>query len=258
MERPPGNSSEPVIRMQDVALGSMRDPSAVVAEHIDWTVQPHDFWVVAGLQGSGKSDFLMMTGGVMAPVAGNYWLFGEEMPIFDEARLQQRLRLGLVFDGGQLLNHLTVAENVALPLRYHRNLSAADARPEVMRFLEAMELEPWADSTPGAVGRNWHKRVGLARALVLQPEVLLLDNPVGGLDLRHTGWWLKFLSRLAQGHPLLENRPLTLVASTANLRIWKNIARQFAVLRGHRLAILGDWEQVEVAQADLLQELIAG
>ncbi len=256
METPPVQPAEPVIRMEGVTLGSMLDPGAIVAENIDWTVQPRDFWVVAGLQGSGKSDILMMTGGVMPPLAGSYWLFGEQMPIFDEARLQHRLRLGVVFDSGQLLNHLTVAENVALPLRYHRNLSAADARPEVMRFLSATELEPWADSTPGAIGRNWHKRVGLARALVLQPEVLLVDNPTGGLDLRHSGWWLNFLNQLSQGHELLNGRPLTLVVTTANLRMWKNIARQFAVLRGRRLAVLGNWDQVEAAQAELLEELL--
>ncbi len=256
METSPPNAAVPAIRMEDVTLGSMQDPGTVVAEKINWTVNQGDFWVIAGLQGSGKSDFLMMTGGVMGPLSGRYWLFEEEMPIFDDARLRERLRLGLVFDGGQLLNHLTVAENVALPLRYHRNLSAADARPEVMRFLEAMELTPWADSTPGAIGRNWHKRVGLARALVLRPEVLLVDNPLGGLDLRHTAWWVSFLHGLSRGHPLLEGQPLTLVATTANLRLWQNRARQFAVLRNQRLAVLGSWDQVEAAQADLLRELL--
>src|SRR5512138_358408 len=151
MEPPAPKSAEPVIRMEDVAVGAMRDPDLVVAERLNWTVAPGDYWVIGGLQGSGKSDLLMMTGGVMPPRAGQYWLLGEEMPIFDAERLRHRLRLGLVFDGGQLLNHLTVAENVALPLRYHKNLTAADARPEVMRFLEDMELAPWADSTPGAI-----------------------------------------------------------------------------------------------------------
>ncbi len=256
MDAPPLEQKAAVIRMEDVTLGAMLDPGTIIAEHINWTVNAGDFWVIAGLQGSGKSDFLMMTGGVTAPVAGSYRLLEEEMPIFDDARLKHRLRLGLVFDGGQLLNHLTVAENVALPLRYHRNLSAADARAEVLRFLQAMELEPWADSTPGAIGRNWHKRAGLARALVLQPEILLVDNPLGGLDLPHTSWWLAFMHELSQGHPLLDGKPLTLVASTANLRLWQSRARQFAVLRDQRLAVLGSWEQVESAQQELLRELL--
>ena len=114
---------------------------------------------MAGLHGSGKSDFLMLTGGLMAPQRGRYRFFGEEMPIFEDARLKERLRLGLVFDGGQLFNHLTVAENVALPLRYHRNLSRA-ARPTaaVRELLEATELTPWAEQHAG------HTRAQLAEA----------------------------------------------------------------------------------------------
>jgi ABC-type transporter Mla maintaining outer membrane lipid asymmetry ATPase subunit MlaF len=249
-------TSSPVIEMHDVTLGSMQDPESVIASGIEWIVQPGDFWVIAGLQGAGKSDLLMMTGGVMAPLSGDYRLLGEEMPIFDEARLAHRLRMGLVFDGGQLLNHLTVSENVALPLRYHKNLSAAEARPEIFPVLESMELVPWADSTPGAIGRNWQRRVGLARALMLQPEVLLIDNPLGGLDLRHVSWWLSFLDQLSKGHPLLGGRPMTLVITTADLRVWKQLARQFAVLRNRKFMVLGGWPQVEAAAAELTRELL--
>ena len=156
------------------------------------------------------------------------------MPIFDEARLAHRLRLGLVFESGQLFNHLTVSENLALPLRYHRNLSKAEVAIEVQTMLERMELSSWADSTPGALGRNWHKRVGLARALMLKPEILLIDNPLAGLDLRHVYWWLDFLGRLAKRNNSVREEPLTLVVTTADLRPWIGLARQFAILRKSR------------------------
>jgi len=226
-------------------------------EDINWTVCPGDYWVIGGLQGSGKSDFLMMTGGVMPPAQGRYRLFGQEMPIFDDARLSQRLRLGLAFDGGRLFNHLTVRENIALPLRYHRNLTAAEAEGPVRLFLEALELDPWADSTPGALGRSWQKRVGLARALMLKPEVLLVDNPLGGLDLPHVYWWLGFLEELTRGDNRIAAQPVTLVLTTADLRPWKERARQFAVLKNRHLTVLGNWEQVEAASTELVQELLA-
>src|SRR5438067_13718386 len=89
----------PLIEMEDVAVGAMRDQSTIVVEEINWTVAAGDYWVIGGLQGAGKSDFLMMTGGLMPPVHGSYQLFGEQMPIFEEARLKERLRIGLVFDG---------------------------------------------------------------------------------------------------------------------------------------------------------------
>ncbi len=256
MKSAAANSDYPPIEMKGVVVGTMRDPSLRVVEEVTWTVAKGDYWVIAGLQGSGKTDFLLMSAGLMGPLEGTYRLFGEPMPIFDEARLHVRLRLGLVFDGGQLFNHLTVRQNVALPLRYHRNLSSFAAEPEVSRMLQLLELEPWADSTPGALGRNWQKRVGLARALMLRPELLLIDNPLAGLDLRHLYWWLDFLDRLSSGIPEAELPPVTIVASTSDLRRWQNRARQFAVLRNQRLVTLGTWQELHATSDQLLQELL--
>src|SRR5689334_19085390 len=99
MSAAPANPVTPALEMLGVAVSSMKDPDVTVAEGVDWSVAPGGFWVVAGPQRSGKSDFLMMTGGLMAPTRGTYRFFGEEMPIFEDARLADRLRLGLVFDG---------------------------------------------------------------------------------------------------------------------------------------------------------------
>ena len=119
-----------------------------------------------------------------------------------------------------------------------------------------MELTPWADDTPATLARSWQKRAGLARALALQPEVLLVDNPLAGLDLRHTHWWLGFLDQLSKGHPLLQGRPVTLVVTTADLRPWKSHARQFAVLKDRRLRMLGTWAQLCAAGEEPLRELL--
>ena len=242
--------------MQSVAAGAMHDPAQAVIEDINWTVTAGEYWVVAGLQGSGKSDFLLMTGGLMPPAAGAYRLLGEPMPIFDEARLAHRLRLGLVFETGRLFNHLTVWENVALPLRYHRNLTRADAATEVQKMLAATGIEEWAESTPGALGRNWRTRVGLARALILRPEVLLADNPVAGLDLRHASWWLGFFEQLSKGHELLGGRPMTLVVTASDLRPWQGRACRFAMVRDRRFRLLGSWDQLQAENAELVRELV--
>jgi ABC-type transporter Mla maintaining outer membrane lipid asymmetry ATPase subunit MlaF len=198
----------------------------------------------------------MLTGGLMPPRQGRYQFFGEAMPIFEETRLKERLRLGLVFDGGQLFNQLTVAENVALPLRYHHNLSQAEAAAAVAELLERTELTPWADSTPGALGHGWRKRAGLARALALKPEVLLVDDPLAGLDPRHVHWWLGFLDQLSKGHSLMDGRPVTLAVTTADIRPWKGHARQFAVLRNNSFVAIGTWGQLEAASEEPVRELL--
>jgi ABC-type transporter Mla maintaining outer membrane lipid asymmetry ATPase subunit MlaF len=256
MENATSAAGVPALQMEDVSVASLRDPGAVVVEEINWTVAPGDYWVVAGLQASGKSDFLLMTASLVAPQRGRYRLFGENMPIFEDPRLKARLRLGLVFDGGQLFNRLSIAENIALPLRYHRNLTVREAEGAVRELLQACELTPWADHAPATLARSWQKRAGLARALALQPEVLLVDNPLAGLDLRHTRWWLSFLDQLSKGHPLARNQPMTLVVTAADLRPWKGHARQFAILKNQRLTVLGTWEQLRAAGRELLHELL--
>lgn len=247
----------PVIEMRNVSAASLFAPQSAVVEGVNWTVQPGDFWAIAGLQGTGKTDFLSMTGGISAPLAGDYRLFGEPMPIFDEARLGERLRAGLVFEGGQLFHHLTMRENIALPIRYHRNLGASAVREEVDEWLDALELGPWADSTPSAVSRVWQRRVGLARALVLRPELLLLDSPIAGMDLLQLGWWLRLLWELSVGHRLI-GRPITLVVTTADMGPWQDVARQFAVIRDHRFHVLGNWEQAQAARGEPLRGFFAG
>jgi ABC-type transporter Mla maintaining outer membrane lipid asymmetry ATPase subunit MlaF len=254
--QPPTQTGAPAIEMTDVAVSTLRDPDTLVVEGINWTVNAGDYWVVAGLQGTGKSDFLMLTGSLMPPRRGRYRFFGEEMPIFEASRLKERLRLGLVFDGGQLFNHLTVAENVALPLRYHHNLSRTEGAAAVSKLLEWTELTPWAESTPGALGRNWQKRAGLARALALRPEVLLVDNPLAGLDPRHVHWWLGFLDQVSKGHPLTDGRPVTLVITAADFHPWKGHARQFAVLGNHGFAALDPWGQLSAESKELVRELL--
>ena len=254
----PSNQRALVIEMAGVGVGSQQDPEALVLEDVNWSVAEGDYWVVAGMDGSGKSDLMSMTAGLMPPRSGSYRLFGHDMPIYEEELLPERLRLGLVFDAAQLFHHLTVAENIALPLHYHRNLTRQQGADRVRAMLELTELSPLATSMPGALGRNWQKRVGLARALVLEPEVLLLDNPLGGLDLRHAGWWLDFLGQLSAGNNSWCNgRRLTLVATAEDLRPWRNRAGHFAILQQQRFMALGQREKLSGHSEPLVRELLA-
>lgn len=251
----PENTS--VIEMRGVSVGALRDISFVVLEDVNWSVAPGEFWTVAGQQYSGKSDFLMLAAGLMAPVKGECKLFGADTRTFGEAKLAERLHVGLVFAGGQLFNQLTIRENVALPLQYHHDLPSAAAAPEVQALLELLELTPLADITPPNISDNWRQRAALARALILKPKVLLLDNPLAGLGTRHLHWWLRFLDQLSHGHNWCDGRPMTVVVTTDDLRPWRNAKRKFALLRDKLFSPLGSWNEIESTNDPAVKELLA-
>lgn len=249
------NENVPVIEMRGVSVGSLTAPETVRVGQVNWSVAAGDFWVVGGLHGAGKGDLLALAGGQMAPAGGEYFLFGEPMPIFEGGRLATRLRVGFVFEDGKLLNHLTVRENVALPLRYHKNLPDSQANELAALVLQSTGLEEWADSTPGAMARPWRRRAALARALVLQPDLLLLENPLSGLDSRERAWWLNFLGELSKGGAASGGKSVTLVAGVDDFRPWRNLARQFAILENKRFTVLGGWQQLAAASDELVREL---
>jgi len=244
------------LEMREVTVTSLKDSSAIVAAEVNWAVRQGEFWVIGAPQHSGKTDFLMGLAGLSSPAGGEYFFLGESMPIFEEPRLAQRLKLGLVFDGGQLLGQLTVAENIALPLRYHERLSAEAIESRVQELLEITELLPWANSTPASVGRSWQQRAGLARALALQPEVLMLDSPLTSLDTRHKTWWLGFLDQLSHEPSSAGSKPVTLVVTADDLRPWRSHASRVACLAHRRLNVLGDWRAAEDSKERLVRELL--
>jgi ABC-type transporter Mla maintaining outer membrane lipid asymmetry ATPase subunit MlaF len=145
---------------------------------------------------------------------------------------------------------------VALPLRSQKNLTAAETARTVELLLELLELKPFADSTPGNVPANWRQRAALARALILKPEVLLLDNPLGALAGRHRQWLVSFLDQLARGHEWFGGQPLTLAVTTDDLRPWQNTQRKFALLRDKKFIPLGTWNTVATAADPVVKELL--
>ena len=128
--QPGGEALQLPVEMCGVTVAAMRDASFTVIEDVNWSVAAGEFWVIAGQEHSGKSDLLMLAAGLMTPTTGTCKLFGNDTKDFGEAELAERLRVGFVFQGGKLFNQLTVAENIALPLRYQKNFAAADALRE--------------------------------------------------------------------------------------------------------------------------------
>ena len=249
----------PVIELVKVSVGAGGRPDSAALEGINWRISAGDYWVIGGLPGSGKSDLLATLAGLYRPLGGTLKLFGGEVAELNEDDfMAARLRVGLVFEGGgRLFNQLSVAENVALPLRYHRSQPGVEAGERVKAILEATGLTAWAESTASRINLARRQRVALARALALSPEALLLDNPLGGSDLQEARWWRDFLAQLAGGHQLLRGCPLTLVVACHDLRPWADQGKQFALLKQKRWLAVGGRAELTCSDEPLLHELLA-
>jgi ABC-type transporter Mla maintaining outer membrane lipid asymmetry ATPase subunit MlaF len=243
--------------MCGVQVAALSDSSLVVLRDVNWSVQPGEFWVVAGSPHAGKSDLLLHAAGLMIPVAGQCRLFGCETASLGEARLAERRRVGFVFADGKLFNQLTLAENIALPLRYHEQLKPEQLAATVDTLLDMMELKALAGLRPDSVAMVWRRRAALARALALKPDLLLLDNPNSGLTERHRRWLVDFLDQLWRGHDFLGGRPMTLVATTEDLRPWQHPQRHFAAVQAGAFAVLGGWGTEAFARHQTVKELLA-
>ncbi len=247
-----------VMEMQQVAVASAGPKKIVRAEDVNWSVAAKDFWVVGGLPGAGKSDLLATAAGLIPPERGKHTLFGKEANALTEEELVElRARIGFVFSyGGRLFQHLTVAENVALPICYHQNISPAEAANRVEPIVELAGLSEYGHLRPDWVPRYLHPRVALARAMALAPDLLFLDNPLAGLAPRESRWWLDLLDQLAAGHPLFEKKPMTLVVGTDHLRPWREHGRQFALIQDKHWFALGDRAALSSISNPLARELL--
>ncbi len=230
----------PIIELRDVAVPSRRDAETAVLESVTWTVGQGDFRVVGGMQGGGKTDFIFLLGGLTRPLRGDYLLFGQDMGRrFGDEFLPNRLRTGIVFDDARLFPPSTIAENVALPIRYHQNLTPEESASWVSALLTEMEIADMAAEMPTSVSRLWRRRAGLARALALRPELLLIENALRGLDARHAAWWVDFILKLHRGHPLMAGKPITIVATSDEFWPWRSSGAEFATIHNRTLAQIG-------------------
>jgi len=184
----PGDST--ILRFEDVSL---HFDVTVALDHVSFEIHPGETRVVLGAAGSGKTMLLKVAVGLVKPDSGKVWLFGQEITqLREQDLLDMRARVGILFQEGGLFDSLTVAENVAYPLINHRvlrqaiaeggNGTARSVEDRVRESLRFVELEQTLDKFPAELSGGMRRRVGIARAVVSEPALLLYDSPTAGLD----------------------------------------------------------------------------
>jgi len=180
MLTPPQNSTQPVLRLEGVSLGY---GDFTVLREISLEVLPGQVVAMMGGSGSGKTTLLRAATGQLAARQGTITLFGQNLALADRPLLQAlRQRMGVLFQQGALFTDLNVFENVAFPLREHLSLSAEQLTKRVLEKLNAVGLRAAAHLKVSEISGGMARRVALARAVVLEPELVLYDEPFAGLD----------------------------------------------------------------------------
>ena len=192
------NSNEaPIIEVVDLVH---QFGERTVLNDISFNVHRGETLVIMGGSGCGKSTLLRHMIGSMKPTSGSVKIFGEEIATMKEHEIGRvRQRFGMLFQSGALLASLTVGENVALPLFQHTHKSADEIEAIVKQKLEMVGLTGFEDLKPAEISGGMKKRVGLARALALDPELLFSDEPTSGLDPIMTAVVDQLTLKLARG-----------------------------------------------------------
>jgi phospholipid/cholesterol/gamma-HCH transport system ATP-binding protein len=210
--------------------------------------------VVMGGSGSGKTVMLRLTAGLIRPDAGQIRLFGTNIERRrEEDLLPLRRRLGYVFQGAALFDSLSVYENVAYSLREHSRLSEPEIRERVVHFLGLVGLgEDVLSLLPAELSGGMRKRVGIARAIVGGPDVLLFDEPTAGLDPTNSKLVADLIGQLREG--VCD----TALVVTHHLDLTKAIADRVSILMDGRFAVSGPLDAVLGSTDAAVQAFLAG
>jgi phospholipid/cholesterol/gamma-HCH transport system ATP-binding protein len=194
--------------------------------------------VILGGSGSGKSTMLRLIGGLVQPRAGQIRVDGRDVTRLSERQLYEvRRDLGMLFQGGALLDSMSVFDNLAFPLREHTDLDEAAIANEVHDRLAAVGLRDVDDLLPSQLSGGMVKRVGLARAIIRRPSIVLADEPFSGLDPISTKRIENLLRRINSGHGITMVVVSHDIASTMRMADWIVLLQDGGAVQGTPAAL---------------------
>ena len=212
----------------------------VVLNGIDMTVARGETLAVLGRSGTGKSVLLRIIIGLEKPDTGSVNIHGQELAGINLGKLNEmRRKMGFLFQQAALYDSLTVEENVAFPLKHNTNMPEAERRDRVQQLLKSVGMEGDLKKMPSDISGGMQKRVGLARALALDPDILLLDEPTAGLDPITSGEIDELILKLQKEHAMAS------IVVTHDLQSAKTIAGRLALLHEGNIVIEGAFADLE-------------
>jgi phospholipid/cholesterol/gamma-HCH transport system ATP-binding protein len=246
---PGENDSTPAIAVDDLhkSFGSQK-----VLNGVSLTVPRGETLAMLGRSGTGKSVLLRLIIGLEKPDSGSVRIHGQEIGGLDLDQLGEiRMKMGFLFQHAALYDSLTVEQNVAFPLEHHkREMSKSEQGDRARQLLAEVGMEGHFEKMPSDISGGMQKRVGLARALALEPDILLLDEPTAGLDPISAGEIDDLVLKLQAEHHMAS------IVVTHDLHSAKTIANRLALLNEGNVAIEGSFEELQKSDIAFVREFL--
>jgi phospholipid/cholesterol/gamma-HCH transport system ATP-binding protein len=223
-----------------------------VLNGISLNVNRGETLAVLGRSGTGKSVLLRIIIGLESPDSGSVSIHGQSISALPMDQMGKiRKKMGFLFQHAALYDSLTVGENVAFPLEHHRReMSKSERDDRVKQLLSEVGMEGDLHKMPSDISGGMQKRVGLARALALEPEILLLDEPTAGLDPISSGEIDDLILKLQR------ERQMASIVVTHDMHSARTIATRLALLDGGDVAIEGSFDELQKSDIAFVKEFL--
>jgi phospholipid/cholesterol/gamma-HCH transport system ATP-binding protein len=256
IEQTSGNNASVVERPDpEITLNDLTKTfgSQTVWEGITCDIPKAKVTVMLGPSGTGKSVLLKHIMGLLKPDRGEIWIDGNNIPTLPERKLYEvRRKFGVLFQDGALFGSMSIYDNTAFPLREHTKKSEKEIKDIVMQKLEMVGLVGAEKKLPGEISGGMRKRAGLARALVLDPEIVMFDEPDSGLDPVRTA----FLSELIRD--LNEQLGMCSVVVTHDIATCRRVADYIGMIAQRKLVQFGTAKEMFESDIPVVRQFLAG
>jgi len=232
---------------------SYRVGGKTILSHLDLAVEKGETLAVMGISGAGKSTLLKCIGGLLRPTLGQVQIDGIDIACMKEADLDTvRIKIGMVFQYAALFDSLNVYDNVSFGLRRHRRMTEAEIAEVVKARLAIVGLPRTQKLMPSQLSGGMQKRVGLARALALDPQIVLYDEPTTGLDPITSATIAELIVKAR------DELGVTSLLVSHDIPTIKRVASRIAMLHGGRIVAIGTPQEMESHPNPMVKQFMTG
>jgi len=224
-----------------------------ILDGVNFQIEKGESVVIIGRSGGGKSVLLKHLIGLLKPDAGQVLIEGEDIvPMNERQLLRVRHKFGMLFQSAALFDSMTVAENVAFAFRRDRSLPEKEVRRKVAEVLEMVDLPGTEDIKPSELSGGMRKRVGLARAIIYQPQIVLYDEPTTGLDPIVSDSIDRLILRVR------DRLDVTTVVVTHDMRSTRRLGQRILMLHNQRIYATGTPDEIFNSQDPVVRRFVEG